>query len=187
MRRGQHRVGNAATSTDHENCCPPDGLFGRRRRLRRWQLSTRRAPASGHGEQERSGNCRHVFRHRAQLLLRALGPGCDCNDNCRLTTNWREHCPTKHRNNTTTTIISLLGRSVSSATMHFPREETPPHSGELSHALCQVPATTLSQLSRPTSSGHHICMEQPTTEETTFDYVDNYIGTTEYGESTNLH
>ena len=34
-----------------------------------------------------------------------------------------------------------------------------PTTGELNHALSQVPATTLPQLSRPMSSGHHICME----------------------------
>ena len=35
-------------------------------------------------------------------------------------------------------------------------EEPPPHSGELKHALPQAGGSTQSQLSRPTSSGHHI-------------------------------
>ena len=38
-------------------------------------------------------------------------------------------------------------------------EEPPPHSGELKHALPQAGGPTQSQLSRPTSSGHHISME----------------------------
>ena len=43
--------------------------------------------------------------------------------------------------------------------MRFRREEPPPHSGELNHALSLVGATTQPQISRPMSSGHHICME----------------------------
>ena len=37
-------------------------------------------------------------------------------------------------------------------------EEPPPHSGELNHALSLVGGPTQSQLSRPTSSRHHISM-----------------------------
>ena len=38
-------------------------------------------------------------------------------------------------------------------------EESPHHSGELTHALSQVGGPTQSQLSRPISSGNHISME----------------------------
>ena len=40
------------------------------------------------------------------------------------------------------------------------------HTGELCHALSWVGGTIQSQLSRPISSGHHISMRAPTTEET---------------------
>ena len=42
----------------------------------------------------------------------------------------------------------------------FTGEEPPPHTGELNHALSQAGAPTQSQLSRPTSSGHHISTER---------------------------
>ena len=38
-------------------------------------------------------------------------------------------------------------------------EELPPHSGEFNRALSQAGGPTQSQLSHPTSSGHHISME----------------------------
>ena len=51
------------------------------------------------------------------------------------------------------TLHFLLRRCASAArSLH-------PTTGELHHALSQVPATTLPQLSRPMSSRYHICME----------------------------
>ena len=52
-----------------------------------------------------------------------------------------------------TTTIQCRRGSVS------PGEEPPLHSGELNHVLSQVGGPAQSQLSRPTSSGHHISME----------------------------
>ena len=59
------------------------------------------------------------------------------------------------------------------ATMRFRREEPPPHSGELNHALSLVGATTQPQLSRPMSSGHHICMEHRLRRKPPLMRVDN--------------
>ena len=60
------------TTTDHAKCRPPVDLFGRLRPWL-WQVNTRRAPTSGNCKQERSGDCRIVFRHRTQLHAHTVG------------------------------------------------------------------------------------------------------------------
>ena len=57
-------------------------------------------------------------------------------------------------------LVSLpLERQCRRMTMRLHREESPPHSGKLNHALSLVGGSTQSQQSRPMSSGRHISME----------------------------
>ena len=60
---------------------------------------------------------------------------------------------------TTTTKIQSTDAPFSFATMRLRREEPPPHSRELNHALSSVGGPAQLQLSRPMFSGHHISMQ----------------------------